>query len=281
MSLAAERAEQIIRELGVRDPADLRIEDIAWERRALVRDEPIDGSVARVVAYGDRAMITVSTSIREPGRRRFAIAHEIGHLELHPGTSDLYVCLDSDLDPKARALRKKAVADDPEQDANKFASALLMPEPLFRPRCEKKRPCFALIDDLAATFQTSVTATAIRCTSFCGEACAVVYSADRRIRWYWPSRDFEFHVRVGEEVDRHSIADDCFAGKAVPPRLTRVDASCWLAAGRYKDDAMILEESRGLPTYNAVLTLLWIDQDIEREWEPRERFAPDGRYRRR
>jgi hypothetical protein len=281
MSLAAERAEQIIQELGISDPADLRIEDIAWERRALVRDDVIDGSVARVVVYGDRAMITISTRIREAGRRRFAIAHEIGHLELHPGSSDLHFCLDSDLDPKARALRKKAVDDDPEQEANRFASALLMPALLFRPRCERRKPGFTLIDDLAATFQTSLTATAIRCMKFCTEACAVVYSAGRRIRWYWPSRDFDFHVRVGDEVDRYSIADDCFADKTVPQRPTRVDASCWLAAGRYKDDATVLEESRSLPTYNAVLTLLRIDQDIEREWEPRESFTPDGRYHRR
>ena len=57
--------------------------------------------------------------------------------------------------------------------------------------------------------------------------------------------------------------------------------ACWLAPGRYKDDATILEESRSLPTYNAALTLLCIDQDIEREWEPRESFTADGRYRRR
>lgn len=126
-----------------------------------------------------------------------------------PGVSDLHFCLDSDLDPKARALRKKAVDDHPEQDANKFASALLMPALLFRPRCAKRKPCFALIDDLAATFRTSLTAKAIRCMTFFSEPCAVVYSADRRIRWYWPSRDFEFHVRVGEEIDRYSIADDC------------------------------------------------------------------------
>ena len=59
-----------------------------------------------------------------------------------------------------------------------------------------------------------------------------------------------------------------------------VDASCWLAWGN-KKEATILEESRSLTSYDAVLTLLHIDQDIEPEWEPQESFTPDGRYRRR
>jgi len=88
-------------------------------------------------------------------------------------------------------------------------------------------------------------------------------------------------VRVGEEVDRYSIADDCFAGRQAPGRPTSVDASCWFAPGRFKDDAMIKEDSRAFPSYNAVITLLWIDQDIEREYEPGESFTPDGRWRHR
>jgi hypothetical protein len=43
---------------------------------------------------------------------------------------------------------------------------------------------------------------------------------------------------------------------------------------------MIKEDSRAFPNYNAVLTLLWIDQDIEGEYEPQESFTPDGRWRR-
>jgi hypothetical protein len=107
-----------------------------------------------------------------------------------------------------------------------------------------------------------------------------VYSQTRHIKWYRGSNDFGLHVKVGEEVDPYSVADDCFAGKTVLSRPTRVDASCWLAWG-YKDDATILEESRRLTSYGAVLTLLHVDQDIEPEWTPQETFTPDGRYRRR
>jgi hypothetical protein len=273
---ATQRAEQLIADLGITAPADLSVEDIAWERGALVRDELLEGSVARLIMFGRRGMITVSTTIREVGRRRFAIAHELGHLEMHRGTSDLNLCLESDIEPRWRRRE-----DDPEQEANEFASGLLMPERLFTPRCDKKTPSLSLVESLASEFITSLTATAVRYAELSREPCAVVYSQARQIKWYRASKDFGFHVRVGEEVDRYSIADDCFAGRATPGRATSVDASCWFAPGRFKDDAMIKEDSRAFPNYNAVLTLLWIDQDIEREDEPRESFSPDGRWRRK
>jgi Zn-dependent peptidase ImmA (M78 family) len=280
MSEPAQLAEQVVADLSISDPADLDVQAIAWELGAFVREEPLDGAAARVARYGEKAIITVSTRLREPGQRRFAVAHELGHLVLHGKDSALCLCLESDLEMNARASRRGgAAAHDREHDANRFASALLMPTRLLQPRCGGK-PCFATIESLIEAFKASLTATAIRYIDFCKELGAVVYSQNRRIKWYRPTKDFDLHVKVGDEVDAYSIADDCFSGKTVPRRPTRVDASCWLAWG-YKKDATILEESRSLASYDAVLTLLHIDQDIEPEWEPRESFTPDGRYRRR
>ena len=280
MSHAARLAEQVVADLSIRDPAELDVQAIAWELGAFVREEPLDGAAARVARYGDKAIITVSTWLREPGQRRFAVAHELGHLVLHGKDSALCLCLESDLDMNARASRRGvADAQDREHDANRFASALLMPTKLFQPRCDAQ-PCFATLENLMEAFKASLTATALRYIDFCKELAAVVYSQSRRIKWYQGSKDFELHVKVGDDVDSYSIADDCFSGKTFPRRPTRVDASCWLAWG-YKKDATILEESRSLTSYDAVLTLLHIDQDIEPEWEPQESFTPDGRYRRR
>lgn len=281
MSVAGTAAEQIVGRLRITDPRDLRVEDIAWECGALVREEPLDGAVARLARFGNRAVITVSSRLPQRGRKRFAISHELGHLTLHSGQSDLNLCLESDLAPTVRRLRRNAADENPEADANAFSSTLLMPSALFGPRCERQKPSLALVESLADVFDTTLTATAIRYMAFCGEACAVVWSEKRRIKWYWASRDFDFHVKVHEEIDAYSIAYDWFEGKTPSKRPTSVDASSWLAPGRYKEDALVQEDSRGLPNYDAVLTLLWIDRDIEKEWEPQEKFTPDGRYGRR
>jgi hypothetical protein len=272
---ATHRAEQLINDLGITTPAELAIEDIAWERGALVRVERLEGSVARLVVFGQRAIITVSDRIRELGRKRFAIAHELGHFEMHREINDLNLCLEKDIE-----LRWRKREDDPEHEANEFASGLLMPAKLFTPRCDKKSPSLALIETLANEFTTTLTATSVRYVELSRQPCAVVYSEARQIKWYRAPKDFGFHVRVGEAVDRYCIADDCFEGHVTFGRPTSVDASCWFAPGRFKNDAMIKEDSRAFPNYNAVLTLLWIDQDIELEYEPRESFSPDGKWRR-
>jgi Zn-dependent peptidase ImmA (M78 family) len=55
-----------------------------------------------VARYGEKAIITVSTRLRESGQRRFSVAHELGHLVLHGNDSALCLCLESDLEMNAR-----------------------------------------------------------------------------------------------------------------------------------------------------------------------------------
>jgi Zn-dependent peptidase ImmA (M78 family) len=274
------RATTLLRNLGITQPSEISVDDIAWMRGALVRDENLKGAEARLVTFSNRAIISISTHIIEPGRRRFAIAHEIGHLELHRQISSLALCVVSDLD--LRPLEESAYPQS-EQEANIFASALLMPDFLFRPGCQKPAPSLSVIEQLAENFGTTLTATALRYIAFCPERCAVVFSQDRCIRWYKPTADFGFHIPVRETLDPYSLAIDFFDGKSIPDRMETVDASTWLR-GRYRSNAMIKEESRSLPKYNAVLSLLWIHEEIEPDpddWDDTETFTRDGQWRRR
>jgi Zn-dependent peptidase ImmA (M78 family) len=198
MSDTARLAEQVVADLSIRDPADLDVQAIAWELGAFVREEPLDGAAARVARDGEKAIITVSSRLREPGQRRFAVAHELGHLVLHGKDSALCLCLESDLEMNA-SRRGIADAQDREHDANRFASALLMPTKLFQPCCDAQ-PCFATVENLMEAFKASLTATAIRYIDFCKELGAVVYSKNRRIKWYRGSRDFELHITSAPTV---------------------------------------------------------------------------------
>ena len=272
-------ATALLHQLRIAHQSEISVDDIAWMRHALVRDENLKGAEARLATFGERAIISVSTNIIESGRRRFAIAHEIGHLELHRQLSNLALCLVSDLDLKPL----EDYRPQSEQEANTFASALLMPEFLFRPECKGRAPSFSLIEQLAEDFATTLTATALRYIVFCPERCALVFSQDRRIRWYSATSDFGFHIPVRETLDPYSLAIDFFDGKSIPGRMETVDASTWLR-GRYYPNAMIREESRALPRYNAVLSILWVHEEIEPDpdaWDDTETFTPDGRWRSR
>ena len=73
-------------------------------------------------------VIFVNTSIRNSGSHNFTIAHEIGHYLLH-FTSYIVTCDEEDIYFPCKD-------DTKEIEANKFASELLMPTPLFRKFCK-------------------------------------------------------------------------------------------------------------------------------------------------
>jgi hypothetical protein len=262
-------AEQILDELRTTDLKDLQfLEAIAWERGATVRYEPLRGAEARLVIVGNRAIITVSDLINNDRRQRFSIAHELGHLEIHRHLSSVVLCGSHDIGVHPR----RGNDDDVEQEANRFASALLMPKRFFAPLCKDEKPSLNLVAELANTFYVSVTAAALRYLRFCDEPCAVVFSRDGYIEWFqinaeWEEvrRDTGVFVDVHSKVDPTTIAAAHFVGHTDRDTPKRVRASAWFKPGRYRDDATIVEQSWAMPGYNAVLTLLWIDDDIEND----------------
>ena len=77
-------AEETLRELGVTDPKDIDIEAIAWCLGARVTYRPLDRCEARITGNGDQAIITVNS--RSPWRRRrYSVAHELGHWKYDRG----------------------------------------------------------------------------------------------------------------------------------------------------------------------------------------------------
>jgi predicted transcriptional regulator len=85
-------------------------------------------------------------------RRRFTIAHEIGHHFLHSDGATV-LCRPVDVDQADEAARAK------ERQANRFAAELLMPKPLVRERVEREGLDVAA---LAGAFDVSPIAMAYR-----------------------------------------------------------------------------------------------------------------------
>jgi Zn-dependent peptidase ImmA (M78 family) len=97
--------------------------------------------------------VNAAEARRSPGRRRFTVAHELGHWYLHathkPGERFERFCRGEDL----RRTRSK------EGEANEFAAALLMPEQLLGDAAEQMRMNIPL---LAKRFDVSVPAMRLR-----------------------------------------------------------------------------------------------------------------------
>ncbi len=257
-------ANAVLRELEIESPDDLlRLEDIVWARGALVRDARLTGAEARLTVLGRQAVITVSTEIDYRQRRRFAIAHELGHLEMHKRDSALTLCTSEDIE-RPRWGSERDSARIREAEANEFASHLLIPDGFATPLTKGRPPTLGVVNELRDTFDVSLTAAALAYMRICNEACAVVFSRDNRIQWFTRSRDLEqlgLWIAPGP-LDDYTLAADFFRGRPIQPIPGRVDATSWFAPGRYRQDAMIKEHSVAMPRYGAVLTLLWVDEPV-------------------
>jgi Zn-dependent peptidase ImmA (M78 family) len=99
---------------------------------------------------------------RSPGRRRFTIAHEVGHLLLHVPVVHKSFCdrpadvQEVEEDPPAAGLSELR---EREREANLFARELLMPESLVN---EQARATGSNLPALADRFEVSVPAMRLR-----------------------------------------------------------------------------------------------------------------------
>lgn len=247
---------------------------------AFVRERELQGCEARLVRKGNIGIISVNGMIPEEGRKRFAIAHEIGHFILHTG-SQLILCDEEDMHVWKESKTR-------ELEANEFAASLLMPYEIFVGFIKTGQLTLDVISELAREFRTTLTATALRYVECSNELCALVVSKDGFIKWYKKSDSFNFHVKVGEKLSFDTIAFDFFDGVNLPNEPESVPARAWLA-GEIDEESDIIEQSISLGSYGVVLSLLRICDDIrttyrrydeepeEPEFDLTNPFTPDGK----
>ncbi len=268
MTLPHYAVESVLSDLNIVKPRDLyQIELIALARGALVKERQLDGSEARLAVVGKKAIITVSASIQDPRRKRFSIAHELGHLEMHRHKSSLAFCTEQDINNWGIQQSSTNL----EKEANEFAAALLLPERFFAHLCGIEAPSLDFIANQANDFNVSLTATALRYLYFCKEPCAIIFSQDGIIKWFHSSKEFadvNVFIEVQNRLDPSSLAISFFQQGTIQKTPKQVRASAWFEPGPYHQDATIQEQSWSMPAYNAVLTLLWINEIIEEDnWD--------------
>lgn len=120
------RATDLLAELGIDTSRKIDTEEIARQLGADVRAVALaDGLSGLLVRDGGRSIISYSVTDIEP-RQRFTIAHEIGHLLMHPGRP--YIAETTKLVNVSKREVSRNYADAREErEANQFAAALLMP----------------------------------------------------------------------------------------------------------------------------------------------------------
>ncbi len=248
-------AHELLAKVRIGAPSEIDLEVLAFAAGGLLIEEGgLETAEGRLVAAPN-----VGGSIRvkeglHPGRKRFTIAHEIGHYVLHPHESH----------DRQHGRKDFAIWHDTseEAEANIFAAELLMPESLFKPRSRGRVPSLALLDNLAEEFGSSIMATAFQYIHYTNEQVALVVSEGERILWAKKVKDFWPRIQR-TRVHPHSAAGEILSGKAKNTnKMVRSPAYAWLENFSDDSEREIMEDSRLIDYYGQTLTLLWMKEDL-------------------
>ena len=192
------------------------------------------------------------------GRRRFSIAHELGHY--HIPTHRRHAnrpCGEKDF--SANTVGK----DDLEIEANDFAVEILMPRAPFLADSAKLTPSIESVLRLAAEdmYDVSVTAAALRYVRLSGEACALVSSRDGKVDWAIRSDSFFYRIpSKGDALPMQSLARFTHAGEAPTHGAHSLDPHTWFELEQ-RGDPELFESTHAIPSQRQVLSLLWTVAD--------------------
>jgi len=256
MSKGKYAAQKLMSECGFDDPTELPLELIVYGRGATLIEKPLKNSEGRIVFGKSRAIITVNSNITYEGKRRFIIAHELGHFEMHRNKVKIH----NDTDATLEYFNTGNL----ETEANEFASELLMPEHLFISECAGKKFSPDLIRSLAGKFQTSATSTAYKYFELGDHPICLFYSHNNKVR-YWKRPEGYPHFiidRTKLPPPEDSVAAEFFNEKKIYRKdqsKQQIWKSTWFELNNWENDNdfKFYEYCIVTPKYDTVLSIVW------------------------
>lgn len=223
-------AEKILTDLGIEDASEIDLEAIAYTQGATVKYKNLSGCDAKIVGFKDKAIITINEDSSEE-RRRFSLAHELGHWHHHRGRS--FICRAADIDNPS-----KTSLFDPELVADKFAANLIMPFFLFLPEAKSyAKASFEVIQALSVKFRSSLSSTAIRyIESDEYPLILACYEGDRLV-WSAKSKQAGEKWWLHRQLDKSTNAYDLAVGRPARKDWVKIEADAWFSnqnAGRFE-----------------------------------------------
>lgn len=241
-------AEYLLQELGITEPNEIDLEAIAYYVNARIKYRPLDGCEARIIGNNNNAIITVNSKSSYK-RKRFSIAHELGHWHHHRGKC--LSCRADEYQPK-NAL-------SPERIADNYAADLLMPNYLFHSLARQYKGLnFKTVDVLAETFNTSQTATAIRLIETNYFPALLVSHGPNGRRWFIRAKSVPEKWFPQDSLDPDSFAFDIqFGKKNNNSSPLKIGADAWF--NRYDAEHFEMREQTIRTGPDETLSLLLID----------------------
>lgn len=197
-----------------------------------------------------------------PERKRFTVAHEIGHFVLHRALQTTFSCDKESVHTGIDTL--KAI----EREADDFASNLLMPGDLLREGIEGKQIDFRLIGTLAKDFGVSLEAMCIRIVKYTEQRAVLVYWDNGFLKYQWSSGNArKTRVRLRQTGDpQEPLMGTLAADEDIDQEWDGVDMPAKVWCTSEEDDIKLRELKHTYAGGNRVLSLLMLESAPPRRY---------------
>ncbi len=249
-------ARQLLQRLNLSEAGDLNT--LTNRLHLTIKEVESNDFEGVLVCRADRSkgIIAVNRDITEPGRKRFAICHEIGHFVLPGHGIDGCICKSEDIESW------RSGAPDYEIEANEFASELLLPYRAVSPLVKRGKATIAVGKDVAMRFGSSLTAACLKCVEVTEEKCAFVCSVNGSVKWFRRNDNFWLRLRRGK-LSSDSFAAQLFALTSDREQDGAVPADAWVEDESLPSNTTVWEDSLFMQRYNATITILTIHRDVK------------------
>lgn len=270
---------------GARFPVDVRTIALDYTQRKF--DDPIktikeasldhfEGALAPLPKSGKWAIL-YNPSIVSAGRINFTLAHELGHYFVHRQLNPSgFECGEKQVLGVDRDAERRRI----EQEADSFASYLLMPMNDYRDQVGRDDMTLELLRQCADRYGVSMTAAAIKWLDFTPKCAVLVVATNGFVLWCWRSTSAKkrrIYYQSGMELPLESLAMQPGLILPDPHRGVMLDRSVWGGVSDAREMAIFADR------YEMTISLLVFD-DVQEDstfWfqEPTEGTVFDKIYR--
>jgi len=259
------QAQGLMDSCGLDEITDLEMNLFVSGLDAMLIEEALPNCDGKIIFGNTKAVIKVNSNIQFEQRKRFVIAHEIGHLIMH---RNMQLPDDTFSNFNIIAGMENVLKNGKQElEANEFACELLMPEKLFLKEAIGKKFSPLLIKQLSERFKTSLTATVFRYLQFNQlHPICLVFIENGKVK-YWKKSDdlkiwFGDYTRLAppsDSVAAEYIEKDYDFLYKLEEKAQLISKSTWFNLGDYDEDSDFYEYSIPTRRYKTILSIIWED----------------------
>lgn len=256
------RAKRLLNEIGFDEITHLSMNLFVSGLGATLVEEELKNSDGKIVLGKSKTLIKVNSLIPYESKKRFTIAHEVGHFLLHDkievhnensNTLNWFKSTENQL--------KKGIQ---EWEANDFAAELLMPEQIFRNESFGKPFSHELLKDLSERFNTSITSTIFRFMKLDLHPLLIIFIYNGEVKYWDKSPSWNYWIKdiarlqpPNDSVAKEYIDanyDFVYTGKE---KTQQIYKSTWCILNDYEKDVEFCEYCIPTKQYKTIISVIW------------------------